>query len=176
MLADCCSGLENFDIRKFPQDARSRLRRAAGGQENLPVSLERQRQQTGARWWSRVCRRFGNSFSAIFPERDAEFFHRANPALRIARRANQRAEFHQRLVQVRARISVGRGVRTVPRRASADCARPTSSSASFQSRALVFFSFGFSAMPKMRVSTRMTLPSRIGVGWLKAMLQIAPAV
>ena len=52
----------------------------------------------------------------------------------------------------------------------------TSSSASFHSRAFVFFSLGFSAMPKMRVSTRMTLPSRIGVGWLKAMLQIAPAV
>ena len=38
-------------------------------------------------------------FDAVFPEGDAEFFDRANPALRISRRANQRAEFHQRLVQ-----------------------------------------------------------------------------
>jgi hypothetical protein len=57
-----------------------------------------------------------------------------------------------------------------------DAACPTKSSASRQSRALVFFSRGFSPMPKIRVSTRMTLPSRIGVGWLNAMLQIAPAV
>ena len=41
-------------------------------------------------------------------------------------------------------------------------ARPTNSSASFQSRAFVSFAFAFSAMPKIRVSTRMTLPSRIG--------------
>ena len=37
-------------------------------------------------------------FHAVFLERDAEFFHRTNQALRIARRADQRAEFHQGLV------------------------------------------------------------------------------
>ena len=46
----------------------------------------------------------GQFLHAIFPEGDAKFFHRTNPALRIARRANQRAEFHQRLVQMRAGI------------------------------------------------------------------------
>ncbi len=40
---------------------------------------------------------------AIFLEGDAEFFYRANPALWITRCANQRAEFHQGLVQVRTR-------------------------------------------------------------------------
>lgn len=43
-------------------------------------------------------------------------------------------------------------------------AHATKSSASRQSRTLVSFSRGFSPMPKMRVSTRMTLPSRMGVG------------
>jgi len=37
--------------------------------------------------------------NAVFPECDAKFSHRTNTALRIARRANQRAKFHERLVQ-----------------------------------------------------------------------------
>ena len=40
----------------------------------------------------------------------------------------------------------------------------TNSSANCQRCALVFFARGFSPMPKTRVSTRMTLPSRMGVG------------
>ena len=41
----------------------------------------------------------GQFGDAVFPEGDAEFFDRANPALRISRRADQRAEFHQGLVK-----------------------------------------------------------------------------
>ena len=37
---------------------------------------------------------------AVLTKGDAKFFYRANRALRLARRANQGAEFHQRLVQV----------------------------------------------------------------------------
>ena len=41
----------------------------------------------------------GQFVNAIFLEGDAEFFDRANRALRISRRADQRAEFHEGLVQ-----------------------------------------------------------------------------
>jgi len=44
------------------------------------------------------------------------------------------------------------------------CCVPYQIFRSRQSRALVFLLAGFSPMPKIRVSTRMTLPSRIGVG------------
>jgi len=42
-------------------------------------------------------------FCAIFLVSDAEYLHRTKQALRIARRADQRAEFHQRLVKCGAR-------------------------------------------------------------------------
>ena len=38
-------------------------------------------------------------FGAIFAKGNAKFFHRANPALRLAWGANQGAESHERLVQ-----------------------------------------------------------------------------
>ena len=41
-------------------------------------------------------------FRAVFLECDAKFLHRAKQALRIARRANECTQFHQRLVEVRA--------------------------------------------------------------------------
>ena len=52
----------------------------------------------------------------------------------------------------------------------------TNSSAMFQSCLRIETSRTLPPMPNTRVSTRMTLPSRMGVGWSKAMLQIAPAV
>ncbi len=52
----------------------------------------------------------------------------------------------------------------------------TRSLAKAQSCMLTVLFFGLPWMQKKRVSTRITLPSKIGAGWLKAMLQMAPAV
>ncbi len=49
-------------------------------------------------------------FHAVFLERDAKFFYRTNQALRISRRANQRAKFHQRLIEMRTGICVARRI------------------------------------------------------------------
>ncbi len=95
----------DFKIRKFPQ-----MRVHNSGRpllnEKFSVALDDEGKKRRAVAASRLPR-FGNSSDAVFFERDAEFFDRTNQALRIARRANQRAEFHQRLVEMGAEFVLG---------------------------------------------------------------------
>ena len=92
--------IENFNVWKFPQ----MCVHDTGGplpDQKTTVSLN----DKGSKVAGRRCRAFaevGQFCDAIFAEGDAEFSDRANPALRIARRADQRAEFHEGLVQVRS--------------------------------------------------------------------------
>ena len=55
----------------------------------------------------------GQLIDAIFPEGNTKLFNRANPALRISWRTNQRAEFHQRLVQKGTSIRFARRPRRI---------------------------------------------------------------
>jgi len=88
----------NFRVRKFPQvrihDTGGPL---ADEETSLPLDHKRQEMPGRAGGAFAEVRQFSD---AVFAKRDAEFFHRANRALRLAGCADQGAEFHQRLVQV----------------------------------------------------------------------------
>ena len=142
-LRDCGWVCMNFHIREFPQ---VRVHHSGGPlpDKKFSVALDDERNETARRGGGALAeiRQFPD---AVFAKRDAEFFYRANPALRIARRANQCAKFHEGLVEVSTNGSRrGRPYRRPLGVAPARLPRPTSSSANCQSRAFVFFSRGFS--------------------------------
>ena len=87
----------DFRIREFPQV------RIDGSGRTLP---DKETSASLDYKGSEMSRRGGFPFAqirqfpdAVFTKRDAELFHRANFAPRISRRTNQRAKFHQRLVE-----------------------------------------------------------------------------
>src|SRR5208282_3054571 len=92
--------VENFNVWKFPQIC---IHNAGGPlpDKKTPVSFSDKGNKVSSRD-DFAFAKVWQLFDSIFPERDAEFFDRANQAPRITRRANQRTEFHQRLVEVRA--------------------------------------------------------------------------
>jgi hypothetical protein len=87
-----------FDIREFPQ---MRVDNSGGplADKKFPVSLddERNKSSSGCLLTLSQIRQFLHAF---LPERDAQFFYGTNPAPRIARRADQSAEFHERLIEM----------------------------------------------------------------------------
>jgi len=91
----------NFDVWKFPQvcvhDPGGPL-----ADEKASVSLDDKRDEMACGGGGAPAKVWQFS-RTIFPESDAKFFHRADRALWISRGANQRAEFHEGLVEVRAR-------------------------------------------------------------------------
>ena len=91
-LTSFCLAID-FKIRKLPQ---MRVHNSSWTlpDEKFSVAFDDEGEKCRAVAVSRLPR-FGNSSDAIFLESDAKFFDRTNQALRISRRANQRAEFHQ---------------------------------------------------------------------------------
>jgi len=86
----------NLDVWKFPQMPVDHARRPLPD-EKFPVVRDGERDDPpGGRLFAPA--ETGQIFDAVFRKRLAQFLHRTNQALRIARRANQRAEFHERLV------------------------------------------------------------------------------
>ena len=86
-----CAG--DFDVGKFPQMRVHHTRRSLL-EEKLAIALDGEREEMPRRGRLALAeiRQFVH---AALLERHAEFFHRTNQALRIARRADERAEFHQ---------------------------------------------------------------------------------
>jgi hypothetical protein len=85
-----------FHIRKFPQMGVHNAGRPLAD-EKTPIPSDHHGDKVagcGGFAFAEV----GQFVHAIFPEGDAKLFYRANPALRISRRANQCAEFHQGLI------------------------------------------------------------------------------
>src|SRR5208282_4723156 len=111
--------VENFNVRKFPK---MRVHNAGGAlaDKKTPVSLCHKGYKV-ARCGGLTFPKVRQRIHAIFLEGDAEFFNRAKQALRIPRRANQSAEFHEGLVEEGA-IRIFGGARV--------------------SRALIFFDLG----------------------------------
>ena len=89
--------LSKFHVGKLPQ---MRIHRAGWPlpDQKFPVMLEDEGREPPRRRGFAPAE-IGQGVNAIFPERHTEFPNRAKQTLRVARSADQRAEFHERLVQ-----------------------------------------------------------------------------
>src|SRR5271154_2331644 len=86
-----------FKIRELPQMCVHNSKRTLLNEKfSIALNDEGNKMSRGRRFALAKIRQF---FCEALLQRDAEFFHRTNQTLRIARRANERAEFHQRLVE-----------------------------------------------------------------------------
>ena len=85
--------VKNFNVREFPQMRIHHPIRALADKK-FPISLDDEcdKSSGGCLLAFSQIRQF---LDAIVPESHAEFFHGTNPALRIARQADQSAEFHE---------------------------------------------------------------------------------
>ena len=87
----------NFDVWEFPQMRVDDSGRSLTDEESaISLGDERDEMPVGRFYPFTEIRQF---FNAIFAEGNAEFSDRTNLALRLARRAYQRSEFHEGLVQ-----------------------------------------------------------------------------
>lgn len=91
---------DGFEIREFPEVRVDHASRPLAHEES-PVAFDDEGEEAagdGGRRLSEV----GELVLQIQFSRDTEFVHRAGIALRRARRTNERAEFHKRLVEMGA--------------------------------------------------------------------------
>ena len=99
----CCGSESRAPISTFGNSHRCAFTTPAGRCRTRNFPLRSMTKAMKRRAVAAVRRpRFGNSPTRFSPKGDAKFFYRANLALRVSRRADQCAEFHEGLVEVRA--------------------------------------------------------------------------